>query len=90
LPFTVRHALPAGVQPDVATLDSLVSGGNLRSYQREDGALTLEVAALPAGQSWSAGYRLIPTLAGKLNATCSSISAGGHRHDLAPTRWVVR
>jgi hypothetical protein len=78
------------VQPDVATLDSLVGGGNVKSYRREDGLLTLEVGPLPAGQPWSAGYRVIPTLAGKLNATCSSISAGDHRHDLAPTRWVVR
>jgi hypothetical protein len=90
LAFTIRHALPAGVQPDIASLEELVSAGTLRSYHREDGAITLEVAALSAGQSWNAHYKVIPTLAGKLNAACSTITAGAHQHHLAPARWVVR
>jgi hypothetical protein len=88
--FTIRHALPAGVQSDAASLDALVSAGTIGSYHREDGALTLEVSGLAAGQIFGARYRVIPTLAGKLNASASTITAEGSRHDLPPTRWVVR
>jgi hypothetical protein len=90
VPFTVRHALPAGAQSDVASLEALVAAGTITSYRREDGATTLEVPALAAGQTFAARYRVIPTLAGKLNASASTISAQGSRHDLPPARWVVR
>jgi hypothetical protein len=88
--FTVRHALPAGVQSDVASLDALVAARTITSYRREDGATTLEVPPLAAGQTFGARYRVIPTLAGKLNASASTISAQGSRHDLPPARWIVR
>jgi hypothetical protein len=90
LEITIRHALPAGVQPDTATLDALVADGTLRSYHREDGAVILEVPARSAGQSFSARYRAIPTLAGKLNAGASSISVPGLHHDVPPGKWVVK
>jgi hypothetical protein len=90
LAFTIRHALPAGVQPDLASLDALVSAGTVTAHHREDGAITLDVAALPAGSAFNARYRVIPTLAGKLGASASSITAGSFRHDLAPARWTVK
>jgi hypothetical protein len=88
--FTVRHALPAGVQSDVASLEALVSASTITSYRREDGAITLEVPPVAAGQTFGARYRVIPTLAGKLGAAASTITAQGSHHDLAPARWVVR
>jgi hypothetical protein len=51
--------------------------------------LILQVPARKPGQLFSARYRLIPTLAGKLNASASSIEAGGLHQDLAPVRWTV-
>jgi hypothetical protein len=88
--FTVRQALPAGVQSDAASLEALVAADTIESYHREDGAITLEVGALDAGESFSAHYRVIPTLAGKLGAGASSITAEGSHHDLAPVRWIIR
>jgi hypothetical protein len=89
-PFTIRHALPAGVQPDSASLDALVTAGAIAGYDREDGAVTLRVAPRPAGQSFAARYRAVPTLAGTLGTASSTISARGERQEIPPTRWVVR
>lgn len=90
LPFRIRHALPAGVQPDLASLDALVSAGTVTAHHREDGAIILEVGPLAAGAAYTARYRVIPTLAGKLSASASTITAGTSRHELAPARWSVK
>jgi hypothetical protein len=90
LAITIRHALPAGVQVDGASLDLLVSSGAIQSYRREDGAVVLEVPARAPGQTFSAHYRAIPTLAGTLTAGASSISVGGGGPNLPPIRWVIR
>jgi hypothetical protein len=89
LEITIRHALPAGVQAEAASLDALVTAGTLRGYEREDGAVTLHVPARTPGQSFTARYRAVPTLAGTLGAAASTISAGTGRAEVAPVRWVV-
>ena len=50
------------------SLDALVSDETIRSYDREDGAVTLKVAARSAGQVFTARYRAVPTLAGRVSA----------------------
>jgi hypothetical protein len=90
LPFTIRHGLPAGVQPDLASLDALTADHSVASHHQQDGAIILEVAARAAGEAFSARYRVIPTLAGKLGASASSITAGAHHQDVPTRRWLVR
>ncbi|MBI3182598.1 MAG: hypothetical protein HYZ28_10725 [Myxococcales bacterium] len=89
----IRHSLPAGVQPDTPSLELLVSSGSISRFETEDGAVQLEVPARQAGQPFTAKYRLVPTLAGKLHASASTITPVG-RPDLmryvAPATWVVR
>jgi hypothetical protein len=89
-PFTIRHALPAGVQPDEASLQALLASGAVAAFHHEDGAITLEVAALDAGATFAARYRVVPTLAGKLSTGASTISTTAARRDVPPARWLVR
>lgn len=93
VPVRIRHALPAGVQPDTASLHALQAARTIQSFRVEDGAVTLEVPAHGPGQTFSATYRVVPTLAGTLHAQASSIT----RTDLPaatalvpPTAWVIR
>jgi hypothetical protein len=72
-----------------ASLDALRSEGTITAYHREDGAVTLEVAALAAGATFTAHYRVVATLAGQLNAAASGITAATFHRDLPP-HWVVR
>jgi Alpha-2-macroglobulin family len=90
LELTIRQALPAGVQPDTASLDALVTAGTIASYDRQDGVVAFRVPALTPGQVFAARYRAIPTLAGTLTTAPSSISAGNERYDVAPAKWVVK
>ncbi len=89
----LRHALPAGVVPDRASLDALVNAGTVTRYETEDGAVTLEVPPRAPGQPFTATYRVVPTLAGKLHAPASSVSPAG-RPDLlryaAPAEWTIQ
>jgi hypothetical protein len=88
--LTIRHALPAGVQVDTESLDALVSDETIRSYDREDGAVTLKIAARTAGQVFTARYRAVPTLAGRLHAGASTIAVSSLEEHLAPSLWVVK
>lgn len=93
LPVKIRHALPAGVQPDTASLDALVSNGTISRYETEDGAISLEVPGKPPGQTFAARYRVIPTLAGTLHAPASSIAplARSEQVSYVPSgAWSVR
>lgn len=88
---TIRYALPAGVEPDRASLDLLASEGGLRAYSVEDGAVVLSVAPLQNGTgSFSARYRVIPTLRGILHSAASSASLEGGIVFAPPTKWTVR
>jgi hypothetical protein len=90
LDITIRHALPAGVQADIASLDALVSAGTIQRYRREDGVVVFDVAARAAGQLFSARYRAIPTMAGTLTSGASVIRVSAGAHEVPPIRWVVR
>jgi hypothetical protein len=92
-PMRIRHALPAGAQADRSSLEKLVSDGVVRSFDTEDGAVTLEVAPLQAGRSFNASYKVVPTLAGKLQSGASSIELGYGAEAIMfvpPTAWAIR
>lgn len=90
--LSIRQALPAGVQADEKSLADLVSNGTLLRYETEDGAVKLEAPARRQGQTFTAKYRVIPTLAGTLHTSASSL-APLHQPDQAffvpPTVWQV-
>ena len=89
----IRQALPAGVQAEAASLEALVQAGTLTKFTTEDGAVTLEAPARAVGQPFSAVYRVVPTLAGTLHGSASTISPLG-RTDLSyavpPEVWTVK
>ncbi len=86
----IQQALPAGVQVDKPSLQALVQNGVIRRYQAVDGKLDLHVDALQPGQTFSATYRVIPTLGGTLHTSASSIESGGAKFYVPPTTWSIR
>ena len=90
LPLHVQQALPAGVQVDRPSLDALVASGSLLRYVAADGTLDLYARALEPGQTFSVGYRLIPTLAGTLHTGASLLEAGAAQFRVPPADWAVR
>lgn len=77
LPVKIRHAIPAGIQPDRLSLEALVSAGTITRFSVEDGAVLMYVPALVQGQSFVGRYRLVPTLSGSLRASASSVEVQG-------------
>lgn len=89
-PITVRHALPAGVNPDPRSLSALVLSGAITRFDTEDGAVTLQLPAKKAGQPQVASYTVVPTLAGRLHTGASKVEAAGKTTWVAPSVWTVR
>ncbi|NTX06367.1 alpha-2-macroglobulin family protein [Myxococcus sp. CA040A] len=93
LELELRHGLPAGVQVDAASLDALVAVGSVASWTSEDGAVTLKLRPRGQGEPFQVRFRVIPTLAGTLQAGASSLRVVA-RPDLVsyvpPATWAVR
>jgi hypothetical protein len=87
--LVLKHALPAGVQPDTPSLTALKNAGKLRDFTVADGLVTLTLPPLGAGQTLKVKYRVVPTLSGTLNAEASSLTAGGTTYLLPPAPWNV-
>jgi hypothetical protein len=91
--LTLRQGLPAGVQVDRPSLDTLVRDGKVTAYEVEDGAVSLTLPPRGAAEPFNARFRVIPTLAGALQAGASSLTPVG-RSDLVfhvpPSTWAVR
>ncbi|MDG1479975.1 MAG: alpha-2-macroglobulin family protein [Myxococcota bacterium] len=90
--FTITQNLPAGVQVSEDSLQELVSLQVIHGYEAEDGKVALKVAALPAGEVFSATYQVIPTLSGLLHSGPTSITPAlqaGLAVNLPPTGWRV-
>ena len=91
--LTLRQGLPAGVQVDRASLDALVNEGKVTSYEVEDGAVSLTLPPRGAAEPFNARFRVIPTLAGSLQAGASSLTPV-ERPELVfhvpPATWAVR
>jgi hypothetical protein len=89
----LRLGLPAGVQHDTPSLDALVSAGTISRYATEDGAITLFLPAVSAGDTWQAKVKVIPTLAGTLQAQPTTLTQE-YRTDrtkaFVPKAWVIR
>jgi hypothetical protein len=88
--LVVEQGLPAGVQVDPASLDQLVKDSVISSWKSSDGRLDLVVPALDPGESLTASYRVIPTLAGSLKAPASTLRYGGSSYEVPPAAWVIR
>jgi hypothetical protein len=89
LPLHIQHALPTGVQVDTPSLQALVDDGTLARFTVADGTLDLHADALDPGEVFTAKYRVIPTLAGTLHTTASTIEAGTTTFHVPPTVWNI-
>lgn len=93
LPLLFQQELPAGVQVDPASLEALVASGRVTSWDVQDGALSLRLVPRAQGELVQVDFRVLPTLAGTLQAGASRLGVPG-RPDLAsslpPTTWAVR
>jgi hypothetical protein len=87
--LVIEQSLPAGVQVDRPSLEALVSAGTITRFETPDGTVRLFVAPLAPGATFAAKYRVIPTLAGKLHAAASSITAGTESFHVPPIAWTV-
>lgn len=93
LALELRHGLPAGVQVDSASLDALVASGSVSSWTSEDGAVTLKLPPRGQGETFQARFRVIPTLAGTLQAGASSLRVVARPELVSyvpPATWAVR
>jgi hypothetical protein len=86
----VQHALPAGVQVDTPSLQALVDAGTIQRFQSADGKVDLYVGPLQPGQTFTARYKVIPTLGGTLHTAASLIEAGGTAYHAPPATWTIR
>jgi hypothetical protein len=86
----IQHALPAGVQVDRPSLEALVNMKAITRFETADGKVDLYIAPLEPGQTFAARYRVIPTLAGRLHATASTIEAGKYVFHVPPVEWTIR
>ncbi len=89
----LRIGLPAGVQHDTPSLDALVSAGTIGRYETEDGAITLHLPPLTSGATWEGKVKVIPTLAGKLQAQPTSLTLedrADRSKTFVPKAWVIR
>jgi hypothetical protein len=88
--FHIQQALPAGVQVATPSQQALVDGGTIERFQSADGTVDLYVGPLQPGQTFSAKYRVIPTLGGTLHTSASIIESGASRFFVPPTTWSIR
>lgn len=89
----LRYGLPAGVQHDTPSLDTLVSAGTITRYETEDGAITLHLPQLASGDTWAAKLKVIPTLAGTLQAQPTTLSVEyrpDRKKTFVPKAWTIR
>ena len=89
VPFTIHHALPAGVQVDTPILEMLVRSGLLAGFTFADGKLELKVPGQPAGKMFGFTLIAVPTLAGELHTGASSLEVDATRVHLPPARWTI-
>jgi hypothetical protein len=89
----LRYALPSGVQVDTPSLARLVEEDKVSSYEVEDGAVTLTLPPRGAGEPFLASFRVVPTLAGRLQGGASSLFPVGRPELVSyvpPSLWTVR
>jgi hypothetical protein len=85
--------LPAGVQPDTASLLALVRAGKVIRYESEEGLVRLHLPPQRPGAVYTAALTVVPTLAGRLQAGSPSLAPEGNpgqEQRFAPSTWSVR
>ncbi|MDQ3335733.1 MAG: hypothetical protein M4D80_11245 [Myxococcota bacterium] len=90
VPVTIVQSLPAGVQVDTPSLQALLEAGTITRFDTADGKVELNLPPLSPGQTFNAKYRVVPTLAGKLKSSASSIESGTNKFYVPPTTWTIR
>jgi hypothetical protein len=90
LPLMIVQSLPAGVQPDTASLEALVEKGTIERFETADGLLTLYVPGLDPEEVFAARIRVVPTLAGTLHGSASTIEVNHRVFAVPPVTWVVK
>ena len=93
LPLILRQELPAGVQVDRPSLEALVQERRLAAFDVEDGAVRLYLPPRKAGEPFLARYRVIPTLAGTLQAGATRLTATNNTVEafhVPPTTWTIQ
>lgn len=88
----LRVGLPAGVQHDTPSLDALVSANTISRYETEDGAVTLHLPQKRPGETWAGQLKVIPTLAGRLQAQPTTLSVEyrpERSRTFVPKAWVI-
>jgi hypothetical protein len=90
MPLHIQQSLPAGVQVDRPSLEALVAAGTIERFDTADGTIDLYVPAMQPGQTFTARYRVIPTLAGTLRSSASRIEGGGHEFLVPPAVWTIK
>ncbi len=92
LPVDVSIGLPAGVAPDIAALDALVSAGRIGRWKAEDGRVTLSGLRTEGG-AWAGTVPVTASLAGALLADVSRVYRTADPETAfvrMPERWTVR
>ncbi len=85
-------ALPAGVEPEPASLDDLQQSGTIESWEHSQGKLVLQLPSQADGASFRASLRVIPTLAGYFHwgrATLSLADDPALFTEANPSPWEV-
>ena len=83
----VRVGLPAGVHPDPAGMDSVVSAAGFGAWEAAEGYLTLR--GVPSG-GWEGDLPVIPALSGQLSSGPTRVYVGEEAVALAvPSRWLI-
>ncbi len=91
-PMVLTLPLAAGVQADTPSLEGLVTTGRVTRYETQDGQVTLHLPPQSPGAVYAATLRVVPTLAGKLQAGPSTLAPEDdprQAKSFAPTTWVV-
>jgi hypothetical protein len=91
--FTVRYALPAGVEPNTASLEELKASPAITDYAVEGQTVRFEVAEIEPGETARLRFRVVPTLAGRLHSGASSIELANRTDvtaNVPPSTWVIR
>ncbi|MCG8423406.1 MAG: hypothetical protein MJE77_36360 [Proteobacteria bacterium] len=90
----MRIELPAGLQVDEASLESLVANQALARYQLPQGAVVLHINPLAPARAFTAAIRVIPTLGGTLHSGPAFIELAGPgkaiRVHQPPAVWTVK
>ncbi len=92
-PLELEIPLPAGVQPDTASLSAMVIDGALQRFDTEEGRVRLWTATRAPGSAFTGRLVVVPSLAGLLHPDAATIALSGRpgtRRFVAPKAWTIQ